>query len=38
MGGVIDNQLINFQKKDLTKVKRKFVILMDEVDGMSSGG
>ena len=38
MGGVIDNQLLNFKAKDLTKVKRKFIILMDEVDGMSSGG
>ena len=38
MGGVIDNQLICFRKKDLKKSQRKFVILMDEVDGMSSGG
>ena len=37
LAGVVDNQLLNFQKKDLTKVKRKFIILMDEVDGMSSG-
>ena len=38
MAGVIDNQLINFTKTGVTKVKRDFLILMDEVDGMSSGG
>ena len=35
--GVIDNTLLNFgRKKLLPKVKRNFLILMDEVDGMKS--
>jgi len=36
MGGVIDNKMINFSSK-IVKSHNKFIILMDEVDGMSSG-
>ena len=36
MGGVVNNQLLDFQRNKINAAK-KFIILMDEVDGMSSG-